>query len=355
MVTSFHGDSEFFTPLIGKKAAFLLGISVTRTLDIEGITQAGIPGKINLTPTIDAEFITDHAVPSLGEVAVTPGGVPTPALAVRGAFDLSPCTEVTTLDLGLDVVPQIVNGKVIDFAIESSGRIDLDCDLPAREIFRKGQKYGKSFASEGDYTILAESTPAGTTTARATAEVLGYQAKGLFSSSFEHKPSNIKEETVAKAIARTNDSMDIFEKLGKVSDNMLLFTAGFASTYSIKGKVVLGGGTQMSAALLILDALSKTKPELLTEFVPENVSLLTTCWVFEDESSDIAGIFKQMSIPVSGFYTPFNFQSAKLPPLKLYDQGEAKEGVGMGAALGYARLNNFSIEEIVEATEKFLL
>lgn len=354
MVTNFHGNSDFFTPLTGKRAAFLLGASVTKTLHIDGITQAGIPGKIFLTPTIDAEFITDRAVPSLGEVAATPGGVPTPALAVRGAFDLVPCSEVTTLNLGLDVKPQLVSGKLIDFDIDPSGRIDLDCDLPAREIFLKGQKYGETFVGEGAYTILAETTPAGTTTARATAEVLGYEAKGLFSSSFEHKPSNIKEETVAKAIARTDDSMDIFEKLSRVSDNMLLFTAGFASTYSKKGKVVLGGGTQMSAALLILDALSKTEPNLLNNFVPENVALLTTCWVFQDESSDIAGIFKQMSIPVSGFYTPFNFESAKLPPLKLYDQGEAKEGVGMGAALGYARLNNFSIEEIVTSTEKYL-
>lgn len=355
MVTNFHGNSEYFAALIGKSAAFLLGASITNTLHIEGITQAGIPGKIYLTPTIDAEFITDHAVPSLGEIAATPGGVPTPALAVRGSFDLIPPTEITTLNLGLDVTPQLVKGEVIDFGIKPSGRIDLDCDLPAEEIFLKGQKYGETFLCKADYTILAETTPAGTTTARATAEVLGYEAKGLFSSSFEHKPCNIKEETVAKAIARTDDSMSIFEKLGRVSDNMLLFTAGFASTYSKKGKVVLGGGTQMSAALLILDALSKTRPELLADFVPENVALLTTCWVFEDKSSDIAGIFKQMSIPVSGFYTPFSFQSAKLPPLKLYDQGEAKEGVGMGAALGYARLNNFSIEEIVEATEKFLL
>ena len=39
------------------KADFLLAASVTKTCEIPGITQAGIPGKIPLTPTLDAEFI----------------------------------------------------------------------------------------------------------------------------------------------------------------------------------------------------------------------------------------------------------------------------------------------------------
>ena len=44
------------------KADFLLACSITKTCKIEGITQAGIPGKIDLTPTLDAEFITNEKV-----------------------------------------------------------------------------------------------------------------------------------------------------------------------------------------------------------------------------------------------------------------------------------------------------
>ncbi len=354
MVQNFHGNSSFFKDLQNKKASYLLGASVTHTLDIEGISQAGLPGKIHLTPTLDAEFITDCAMPSLDELPSTPGGAPTPALAVRAVQELSPFSEMTTLDLGLEVVPQLTNGKCVPFNIAPSDRIDTTCDLPAEEIFLKGQEYGRSFETSGEYTILAESTPAGTTTARATAEALGYNAKGYFSSSFHNKPTSIKEKTIEKAIARINDTMSRFEKLGKVSDNMLLFTAGFVSTATAKGKIVLGGGTQMSAALLILDSLSRDNSPLLKDFVAENCSLLTTKWVFRDEMSDIAGIFGQMSIPVSGFYSPFSFESAELPPMKLYDQGEAKEGVGMGAALGYGLLNGLTVEEIVARTERFL-
>jgi len=45
------------TALPQGRADFLLAASVTRTCEIEGITQAGIPGKIPLTPTLDAEFL----------------------------------------------------------------------------------------------------------------------------------------------------------------------------------------------------------------------------------------------------------------------------------------------------------
>ena len=37
------------------RADFLLAASVTKTCEIPGITQAGIPGMIPLTPTLDAE------------------------------------------------------------------------------------------------------------------------------------------------------------------------------------------------------------------------------------------------------------------------------------------------------------
>ena len=47
------------------KADFLLAASVTKTCEIEGITQAGIAGMIPLTPTLDAEYITNAKVFSL--------------------------------------------------------------------------------------------------------------------------------------------------------------------------------------------------------------------------------------------------------------------------------------------------
>ncbi len=74
--------------------------------------------------------------------------------------------------------------------------------------------------------ILAESVPAGTTTAYATAKALGYSVDGLFSSSFRDAPT-IKEKTINRAIENIDLGSDIFEILGAVSDNMLIFNARF--------------------------------------------------------------------------------------------------------------------------------
>ena len=89
-----------------QKADFLLAGSVTKTCEIEGITQAGIPGKIAYTPTLDAEFITTEKLFSMPEIAETPSGVPTPALITRGIHNLIPFATIETLDIGLEIKPQ---------------------------------------------------------------------------------------------------------------------------------------------------------------------------------------------------------------------------------------------------------
>ena len=51
------GKVDFLEFLRGKKATFLLSASVTKTCEIPNISQAGIPGRLYLTPTLDAEFL----------------------------------------------------------------------------------------------------------------------------------------------------------------------------------------------------------------------------------------------------------------------------------------------------------
>ena len=86
------------------KADFLLAASVTRTCEIEGITQAGIPGKIPLTPTLDAEFMATQKVFSMPEVPETTKGIPTPAIITRAVHNLNPYASIEVLNLGLDVI-----------------------------------------------------------------------------------------------------------------------------------------------------------------------------------------------------------------------------------------------------------
>ena len=76
MIKNITGNIDFIENLRGKKATFLLALSNTDTANIEGITQAGIPGKIYLTPTLDSEFVATGQVRSLDNIPETSNGVP---------------------------------------------------------------------------------------------------------------------------------------------------------------------------------------------------------------------------------------------------------------------------------------
>ena len=334
------------TQLPEGKADFLLAASVTKTCEIEGITQAGIPGMIPLTPTLDAEYITNEKVFSLGELAETPTGVPTPALITRATHNLAPFSSIEILDLGLQTQPQ--NCKIYNFGITPSDSIDKGANINAQEIFAKGMEFGKKYELKGNYLILGESTPAGTTTAAASALALGYDVANDFSSSFLNVPNDIKTKTINAALSLVNEDMSNFEKLGIVSDNMLLFCAGFLVEASKRFQIVLAGGTQMAACLLIAD---KLREDILIRIKHDNVMLATTKWVAKDENSNIAHILEQLSYTSNAAYTTFSFANAEIEILKKYDEGEAKEGVGAGAALAYAKQNNITNEALLKQIE----
>jgi len=117
-------------------------------------------------------------------------------------------------------------------------------------------------------------------------------------------------------------------------------------------KIVLAGGTQMACVLLIVNSILK---QMQVEINSANIALWTTNWVYEDKNSDIESLLNMTDFPINSFCSDFNFNLATHPALKLYDQGEAKEGVGAGGALCYGLLNGLNQEEIVKEIEKFLV
>ncbi len=331
------------------KADFLLACSVTKTCEIEGITQAGIPGMIPLTPTLDAEFLMNQKVFSLEELAQTPTNIPSPAIITRAIHNLNPFSSIEILDLGLDSKPQ--NSPTQSFNISPSACISQNAGIDAKKLFEKGMSFGRSYELKGNYLILAESTPSGTTTAAASALALGYKCEDSFSSSFLNVPTSIKSKTIQKALSLTHKQMNRFEKLSIVSDNMLIFCAGFLMEATKRFHVVLAGGTQMAACLLIADSL---REDTLMRLKYENVSLATTQWIANDKNSDISHILSLLSYTPHAIYTEFSFANTEIPVLKKYDEGEAKEGVGAGASLAYAALNGLSNEEILNEIELIL-
>ncbi len=327
-------------------ADFLLAASVTKTCEIEGITQAGIPGKVPYTPTLDAEFITTQKLFSMPEIAETPSGVPSPALITRAVHNLYAFSSVEILDLGLEIKPQ--QTLLHNFNINPSDSIATGAKIDAEAIVAKGMAFGRSYELKGSYLILGESTPSGTTTAATSALALGYDVKEDFSSSFLKVPNSVREETINASLSLVDDKMSNLEKLSQVSDNMLLFCAGFLLEASRRFHVVLAGGTQMAACLLIADRL---KEDLLMRIKAENITLSTTAWVAKDKNSNLKHILEQLSYTPHAIYTEFSFQDAKIPVLKMYDEGEAKEGVGAGAALAFANANRLTNSEVLEAIE----
>ena len=342
------GNPDFLNTLKGKSATFLLALSNTKTANIQGITQAGIPGLIHLTPTLDAEFLATGKVKSLDNIAETPKGVPTPALITRAVHLLKPFNSLEFLDLGLEKIPQI-EAPIYGFNIKPSDRIDQHAKINAHALFSVARQFGKTYQPKSDYVILAESTPSGTTTALASALALGYTCEEMFSSSFKNAPSNIKQEVIQNALKYIHPSDSILDKLSKVSDNMLIFYAGFIMGASEIGyPIILAGGTQMAAVLLIVNTLS-------SNFNSENIALCTTKWVYEDENSDIKALLEMLDFPLNAYASNFDFSLSSHPALKLYDEGEAKEGVGAGAAIIYGMLNGLTQEEITQKVESFLV
>ena len=331
------------------KADFLLAGSVTRTCEINGITQAGIPGMIPLTPTLDAEFITTGKVLSLPTLAKTPAGVPTPALITRAVHNLAPFSCIKVLDLGLEKEPQECD--VIHFDIHPSQSIIEGADIDAQAIFDKGRAAGAEYKKEGDYIILGESTPAGTTTALASAVTMGYTLEDAFASSYAQTPEQLKSTVIDHAFRNVMVEMNTIERLSLVSDNMLLFCAGFVLSVSEHSTIVLAGGTQMASCLLIADMLS-TEQEI--DFNPENIMLATTEWIRNDVSSDIAAILAELNFGIVALYGKFNFESANIPVLHAYDEGEAKEGVGAGAAIAYGYTQDLDNDMIVREIERIM-
>lgn len=328
------------------KADFLLAASVTRTCEIDGITQAGIPGKIPLTPTLDAEFLATQRVFSMPEVPETTKGIPTPAIITRAVHNLTPYSNIEVLNLGLDVIPQ--NTPLQNFDIVPSDSVASGANIDARAVFEKGMIAGRAYELKGNYLILAECVPSGTTTAATSALALGYDCRNDFSSSFLETPDSIKEKTIDAALLLTEANMSNFEKLSLVSDNMLIFCAGFLLEASRRFHVVLAGGTQMAACLLVAD---KLKEDVLMRIKSDNITLATTSWVANDEKSDIKHLLSLLSYTPHAIHTSFSFADAQIPVLKLYDDGEAKEGVGAGAALAYANTNGVTNKELLDAIE----
>jgi uncharacterized protein (TIGR00303 family) len=316
----------FLDELRGKKPLFVCTIATTETAKISGISAAGkYPEFTDYTPPADAELLLLGRCKCIKGVPVTPDGIPTPALITMSALQLVDA-PVLIASGGLKVKPQI---PFLDLG-GSPGR-DIrkgDAVDNVSEVIEKATLAGQQLAKHSDYMIIGESIPGGTTTALGVLSAMGIYAKGKVSSSMPENPHDLKNAAVLEGLTAAGErfgslSSNPVRAISCLGDPMMPAFAGLLIGAASQIPVLMGGGTQMTAVLAVVNAL---KSDVLC-----NVAIGTTKWVADDNSSDIRGIVSQISdVPILA--ADLNFGGSKFDGLKAYEKGVVKEGVGAGGA-----------------------
>lgn len=327
---------------------FICVIASTRTSRIPGITGAGATSELtDYTPAADVELIIHgepRCLPEIPQTIVEGEAAPTPAVITKASLELANIPFLVA-DAGAAVKPNLPYIKIND---DPGENIQFGKAVPnAKEIYHQGLILGSTLSKLTNHLIIGESTPAGTTTALGLLKALGYDADFKVSGSMPENPHNLKKSIVEQGLKAAFNSKieldDPFDAVKAVGDPMIPAVAGIA--LGSKVPVTLAGGTQMTAVCALIKEIS---PEFL-----ENISIATTIYVAEDETSDIVHINKQIgNIPI--YVIDPRFEDSKNEGLKNYLQGSVKEGVGAGGAMFAALLKGVPITTIRQRTEELV-
>ena len=371
-------SGERFIDSINNRAPFFaLTVAYTDTVQLPGISGAGVSEELReLTAQADAEILYHGKALCLpGGVPSNPTGTPGPSIITRAAFDLLPGCGYVCVDAGLKTPPQMPGvisppGAGPARAITTGQALGQD-EKRAAQLFTSGwqigDQLGRTNAANG-YLLLAESVPGGTTTALGLLLGLGINAERRVSSSMPGNTAHeLKLEAVRSGFAAAGKTKGAFVRnplsaAASLGDPMQPVVAGMALAASKYLPVVLAGGTQMAAVLALAAALSRSEGDTLSgvDFTGvnfENIALVTTGWVANDPSSDLAGLAVEIEEcfgPLGSAYlaTNLNFAASTVPAMRLYEAGFVKEGVGAGAAAFAAMLAvNLSAQEFLPAIE----
>lgn len=317
----------FLEALKGSDPLFLLTLSYTETAEIDSITVAGADKNlIKYTPPADAEFIHYSFCKCIDAIPATPDGKPTPALLTRAALRAADI-PMLVVDAGSKIkpnMPYLNVGAVPSKNIAISKALERDI---VDKIYTNSVELGKILSKLSKFVIIGESIPGGTTTALAVLLSMGINARFKVSSSMPNNPHNLKVRVVEDAMKRVGIEIGALkdkplDAISYFGDAMMVTVVGIAIGASREAKVMLAGGTQMTAILSIIKGLDGSL---------DNLVIGTTKYILDDEDSDIIGIVKEIDeIPIIGV-DPMLDRSSK-DGLKSYANGFVKEGAGAGGA-----------------------
>ena len=311
---------NFLESVKSGKFLFSFVISYTETCEIPGITFAGADkNSIQFTPPADAEYLHYGYCKTINKIPMTPDGKPTPGLLTKTALESSSIPHLT-INAGSKISPQL---PFIETGLPFGKNIltqDAMTDSQVSHAVDFGRIVGRSLASLTDCLIIGESIHGGTTTALAVLRAFGYDAK--VSSSIPNNPVELKNEIVESAMKRINSDHP-YSIVAKVGDPMIPFVAGMLSSASGVSKVMLAGGTQMSAVLAFASKIG---------FNEENTAIGTTSYITNDQSANFKELVQKIAdIPIISVDP--GLKNSRYSGLRAFSEGFAKEGVGAGGTI----------------------
>jgi uncharacterized protein (TIGR00303 family) len=311
---------NFLESIKSGKSLFSFVISYTETCEIPGITFAGADkDSIQFTPPADAEYLHYGYCKTINKIPMTPDGKPTPGILTKTALESSSIPHLT-INAGSKISPQlpfIETGSPFGKNILTQ---DAMTNSQVSHAVDFGRIVGRSLASLTDCLIIGESIPGGTTTALAVLRALGYDAK--VSSSIPNNPVELKNKIVESAMKRINSDHP-YSIVAKVGDPMIPFVAGMLSSASGISKVMLAGGTQMSAVLAFASKIG---------FNEKNTAIGTTSYITNDKSANFKDIVQEIvDIPIISVDP--GLKNSRYSGLRAFSEGFAKEGVGAGGSI----------------------
>lgn len=319
-----------------KSPAFVCVISYTATCENPGITVAGAnPDLLKYTSPADAEFLYYGKCACIDSVPATPDGKPTPALLTRAALQEGRIPALV-VDAGTRVKPSV---PFVSFGLEPGRNIGSEPAQDSAAVQRAlslGQTLGEQLGRLSDLVVIGESIPGGTTTALAVMTALGVNARFRVSSSMPDNPHNLKNKIVEEALLRTalksGGPALAIDAMATVGDPMMPSVAGIARGALFSGsRVMLAGGTQMAAVLLVLKRMQTNLQKLC---------IATTSYVLNDRSADLAGLVEEIAGEVPLLSCDLHLEDSEKAGLRAFSEGFVKEGVGAGGAATAAMLKS---------------
>ena len=322
----------------GKKATFACILGFTATGLIEGISAAGAtPEDRRYTAIADGEFLVSgaqsnpiHPLPYLNK-GISPAFISRavaeatelPIYLFNAGLPVLPAVEA--IDLGGTAASSIISGAAMDIAT-------------VQHLFEKGLEWGQKLAEEAEYLIIGECVVGGTTTALAVLLGLGIDAFGMVNSSHpccnhEQKRSIVQQGLKLSGLNSVG-AKDPFSVVAAVGDPMQIAAAGMAIAASLKGGVLLAGGTQMLAVYALIEQIVN-RTSCAAQL--QQIVVGTTRWVAEDSTGNTVQLARNIG-NVALLATGLSFATARYSSFRAFESGYVKEGVGAGGCAIYSHL-----------------